>query len=111
ELGIGLSDRDAGPESRDQRERSPVAMIGVQQRRHRYPDLGCFRKLEIRRHDADDGAGLVVDGDHASDNRWIAGVEPLPDGVAEESDAARTGSIFVGVKETSDLRSNAEQWK
>src|SRR5436853_1345694 len=86
-------------------------MIGVEQRRHRHPDLGVFRKLEIRRHDADDGAGLVVDRDHPSDNRRIAGVEAFPDGIAEENDAAGTGSVFVGAEETSELRANAEQWK
>src|SRR5689334_20859860 len=86
-------------------------MIGVQQRRHRHPNLGIFRKLEIRRHDADDGAGFVVDGDHASDKRGIAAVEALPGSVAEQNDPGRTGSIFIGAKETSELRPNAEQRK
>jgi hypothetical protein len=86
-------------------------MIGVEEWRHRQPDLAVFRKPEIRRHDPDNSAGLVVHRDHPSDNRWIAGVKALSDGIAEQDDAVGAGSIFVRAKETSELRGNAEERK
>ena len=62
-LGVGCLERDAGCEARDDAEVALVARDASGVRRERNPQLGEFRKLESRRHHADDG---VRDAVHAN---------------------------------------------
>src|SRR5207244_2357944 len=104
-------ERRAGLQPRHHLEVAVGPRARVLERRLRDPQLGLFRKLKLRRHDADDRVWVAVDRDRAADDRRIGGVAALPDAVAQEHYARSAGRVFFLPDLTSENRLDADHRK
>ena len=77
--------------------------------RERRPQLGAHRKIESRRHDADDDRLIAVGAHGASDDRRIRAETPPPQAVAEHDALRVRGHLFVGAERAPDRRVRVER--
>src|SRR6185436_5885840 len=74
----------------------------------RQPDLRVVREAEAFGCDADDGAGLAVDLDRASQHARVAAEAIAPQLVAEHRDLRLAGLVLVGHESAAERRPNAQ---
>lgn len=78
----------------------------------REPDLGrgqlARRKLESRRHYANDIAGIAADPYVVSDDRTVAAESSLPKSEGEDGGQRDVGTVILGREETPDHRLHPE---
>src|SRR5205085_3848403 len=67
------------------------------------------RKLQRRRHDADDGEGRAVERDRLAENVLVATETFLPKSVTEHRDVRTTGPVFIGIEHAAEERLHAER--
>ena len=68
-------------------------------------------RLERRRHDADDGEGLIVHADDAADDSRVGAEPTLPEAVAQDDDSPAVRRIFLDSEIAPDNRSHAQRVK
>jgi hypothetical protein len=109
-LGLGLCLR-AGHPGRQPGEHAQGFALAVLQARgqiQRRPQLGVAdperRELEPRRHDADDGVGLAVEGERLADDLRISAEAPLPQPMGEHHGGRRPRLIVAGTEGAAEGR-------
>ncbi len=106
ELAPRAVDRGAGSEPTDHVERM-IGAIGLRRRFQRHPDIRR-RKIEARRHHADDDMRCSVERNRAADDIRI-GTEVLPPrGVAQRNDGSGARAIVIRREAASDHWRDAE---
>ena len=110
--GLGLSDGDAGPESRDDGlivvaavfEVFRVARLDLTDLRQRHPQHRTHhwqRAVELGRRHADDGVRLSVHRDHSTDDLWIRREDAFPRAVADDRDRVRAlTNVLIGSEQS-----------
>src|SRR5262245_16763505 len=100
-IGLSLCNRHPGFEPCNHAEKVTAA-IQMNRLSNGHPKLRAFaryrieRKLELRRHDADNGVTLIIQCDIPSDHALVSAKATLPKTVTQNYNTIRAGSIFFG---------------
>ena len=108
ELGVGLRESDAGPETgSDAEEEISVSAGGVELKGQ--PDIGFGVRAELFAQDADHGVGIAAQGDGTADDGFVAAEFSLPEPVAENHQPAAVGQVFLGGEGAAQQDGRAEE--
>ena len=93
-LALRLLERDAVGQPADDVQRArlaraAVAVVGIETERRPDVDVAARRKIELGRHDADNGVGDGVELNLPADRARRAAEVPLPERAAQDGDAGR----------------------
>jgi len=95
-FAVGIRERDAGTKTRDNTEVALISRAAGRVRNERHPEVGEFRELEPRRHDADHGVRDAVDSNCLSDDAAIGAIASREESVAQQHDRRGPDTVVVG---------------
>src|SRR5207237_10865937 len=112
-LALRLEQRDAARETADDVElprlaRPPVRVVGIETERRPDVDRAARRKIEVRRHDADDGVRLCVELNRAAEDARRPAEMPLPERAADDGDVVLARLAFFGGERAAEDRVRAK---